>query len=104
MLSTTFRTPVLAIPPFTDEDDAVRIANGTSYGLSGYVQTRDLARAHRVAEALVTGEVLINGAANAVAHRPFGGLGVSGYGKEGGRAGIEEFVRVKSIAIAGASR
>jgi aldehyde dehydrogenase (NAD+) len=49
---------------------------------------------------MVTGEVLINGAANLNVNRPFGGFGISGIGKEGGRAGIEEFLRVKSVAIA----
>jgi aldehyde dehydrogenase (NAD+) len=92
--------PVLAMTKFATEDEAIAIANATPYGLSGYIQTKDLARAHRVAEAMVTGEVLINGAANLNVHRPFGGFGISGVGKEGGRAGIEEFVRVKSIAIA----
>ena len=92
--------PVLAITKFADEEEAVAIANATPYGLSGYIQTKDLQRAHRVAEAMVTGEVLINGAANLGVHRPFGGFGISGVGKEGGRAGIEEFLRVKSIAIA----
>jgi aldehyde dehydrogenase (NAD+) len=92
--------PVLAITPFTDDDDAIRIANSTEYGLSAYVQTRDLRRAHRVAEELVTGEVLVNGAANLAVHRPFGGLGLSGFGKEGGRHGLEEFLRIKAIGIA----
>jgi aldehyde dehydrogenase (NAD+) len=93
--------PVLAITPFATDDDAIRIANGTRYGLSGYVQTRDLKRALRVAEELVTGEVLVNGAANLRVERPFGGFGISGFGKEGGRLGIEEFLRVKSIGIGG---
>jgi aldehyde dehydrogenase (NAD+) len=92
--------PILAITPFDTEDEAVTIANGTRYGLSAYVQTNDLRRAHRVAEALVSGEVLINGAANLAVHRPFGGIGLSGFGKEGGRHGIEEFLRVKSVGIA----
>jgi aldehyde dehydrogenase (NAD+) len=92
--------PVLAMTSFATEEEAIAIANATPYGLSGYVQTRDVQRAHRVAEAMVTGEVLINGAANLNVRRPFGGFGISGVGKEGGRAGIEEFLRVKSIAIA----
>jgi aldehyde dehydrogenase (NAD+) len=92
--------PVLAITPFSDDDDAIRIANSTAYGLSAYVQTNDLRRAHRVAEELETGEVLINGAANLAVHRPFGGQGLSGFGKEGGRHGIEEFRRVKAVGLA----
>jgi aldehyde dehydrogenase (NAD+) len=92
--------PVLSLIPFDTEEEAVAIANGTRYGLSAYVQTADLRRAHRMAEALVAGEVLINGAANLAVHRPFGGVGISGFGKEGGRAGIEEFLHHKSVGIA----
>ena len=92
--------PVLAITPFDRDEDAVRIANNTRYGLSGYIQTQNLSRGLRVAEELVTGEVLINGAANLRVQRPFGGIGISGMGKEGGRLGVEEFLRVKSVGIA----
>jgi aldehyde dehydrogenase (NAD+) len=91
--------PVLAITPFTDEAEAVAIANATRYGLSAYVQTNDISRAHRLAEELVTGEVLINGGANLAVQRPFGGLGLSGVGKEGGRQGLEEFLRIKGVGI-----
>jgi aldehyde dehydrogenase (NAD+) len=91
--------PVLAITPFANEAQAIAIANGTPYGLSAYIQTADLRRAHRVADELVTGEVLVNGAINLGVHRPFGGVGLSGFGKEGGRAGLEEFLQVKSVAI-----
>lgn len=92
--------PVLAIIPFRDEAHAIEIANGTRYGLSGYVHTKDLKRGLRIAEELVTGEVLINGAANLQTNRPFGGLGLSGLGKEGGRAGVEEFLLTKGVGIA----
>jgi aldehyde dehydrogenase (NAD+) len=92
--------PVLAMMSFGSEDEALRIANGTRYGLSSYVQTRDLDRAHRMAERLEAGGTMINGAMNVVAHRPFGGIGISGYGKEGGRPGLEEFQRIKTVAIA----
>lgn len=91
--------PVLAIMPFRDEDEAVRIANNTRYGLSGYIQTGDLTRALRVAEEIKTGEVLINGGSNVAVWRPFGGIGMSGQGKEGGRAGIEEFLRLKGVGV-----
>jgi aldehyde dehydrogenase (NAD+) len=91
--------PVLAITSFRTEEEAIAIANGTQYGLSAYIQTSDLRRAHRVADELVAGEVLVNGAANLGVHRPFGGVGLSGFGKEGGRAGLEEFLQVKSVAI-----
>lgn len=91
--------PVLSVIPFDDEQQAVEIANGTPYGLSGYIYTNELRRAHRVAEALETGEVLINGAVNLGVTRPFGGIGVSGMGKEGGREGLYEFVRIKTVSM-----
>jgi aldehyde dehydrogenase (NAD+) len=93
--------PVLAITPFEDEQEAIDIANNSRYGLSGYLYTADLRRAMRVAEELDTGEVLINGAANMIVNRPYGGIGMSGIGKEGGRQGIEEFLRVKGVGVAG---
>lgn len=91
--------PVLSLIPFRTDDEAIAIANNTRYGLSGYIHTKDLRRAHRVAEQLETGEVLINGAANLAVNRPFGGIGLSGIGKEGGREGFQEFLRTKSIAL-----
>jgi aldehyde dehydrogenase (NAD+) len=94
-----FFGPVLSIIPFADEDEAVAIANGTPWGLAGYVQTRDLGRAHRVAAQLNCGNVYINGAMNVHPAAPFGGVGLSGHGKEGGRAGLEEFVRQKGVAV-----
>ena len=93
--------PVLAITPFETDDEALEIANNSRYGLSGYVQTANLRRALRLAEEMVTGEVLINGAPNMMVGRPYGGIGMSGVGKEGGRQGIEEFLRIKGVGIAG---
>jgi aldehyde dehydrogenase (NAD+) len=93
--------PVLAIIPFEDDQDAIDIANNSRYGLSGYLHTADLRRAMRVAEELNSGEVLVNGAANMIVSRPYGGIGMSGVGKEGGRQGIEEFLRIKGVGIAG---
>lgn len=93
--------PVLAVIPFDTDEEAIEIANCTPYGLSAYLHTQQLHRAHRIAEELVTGEVLVNGAANLAVGRPFGGWGISGVGKEGGRQGFEEFLRTKSVAIAG---
>jgi aldehyde dehydrogenase (NAD+) len=91
--------PVLAIMPFEDEDEAVSIANCTKYGLSSYIHTNDLRRAHRVAERLHAGVSMVNGAPSVLANRPFGGVGLSGYGKEGGPAGLAEFQRTKTVAI-----
>lgn len=90
--------PVLAITRFSDEAEAIALANSTDYGLSGYIWTGDARRAIRVTEALETGEVTVNGAMNAVAERPFGGIGHSGMGNEGGLEGLEEFFWTKSVA------
>lgn len=89
--------PVLSIMPFDDEDDAVRLANETSYGLAGYVQTADPARAERIARALRCGVVVLNGAVRA-AGSPFGGMKHSGNGREGGRWGLEEYLEVKAVS------
>jgi aldehyde dehydrogenase (NAD+) len=92
--------PVLCLFRFSTEQEAVALANDTRYGLSSYVQTRDLGRAVRVAADLEAGETLINGAMNLQVGRPFGGFGLSGMGKEGGRAGLEEFLRTRAVGIA----
>ncbi len=92
--------PVLVIQKFSTEEEVIDIANSTQYGLGGYIQTNDLKRAHRVAAALRTGFVHINGSRNIPAHAPFGGLGLSGFGKEGGRPGLDEFVRLKTVSLA----
>lgn len=92
--------PVLIVQKFATEEEAVALANATEYGLAAYIQTNDVKRAHRLAERLKSGGVYINGATQIHPHTPFGGLGVSGFGKEGGRAGIDEFLRYKTVAIA----
>jgi len=92
--------PVLVVTPFQDEDEAVRLANDTKYGLAAYIQSNDIKRVHRLAERLKSGGVYVNGAAQILPHTPFGGLGLSGFGKEGGREGVDEFLRYKTVAIA----
>jgi aldehyde dehydrogenase (NAD+) len=87
---------VLSIIPYQDEEDAVRIANDTPYGLSGYVSSSDLERARRVASRLETGMVHINNA-SLDSMAPFGGFKQSGNGREWGPHGIDEFVELKSI-------
>ncbi|HLO26519.1 MAG TPA: aldehyde dehydrogenase family protein, partial [Geobacteraceae bacterium] len=88
--------PVLAIITYRDEDDAVRIANDTMYGLAGAVWSGDEERAVRVARRMRAGQVDINGGSfNILA--PFGGCKQSGYGRELGRYGLEEFLMVKSL-------
>jgi aldehyde dehydrogenase (NAD+) len=88
--------PVLAVIPYRDEDEAVRIANATVYGLAGAVFSADQEHAVAVARRLRTGQVDVNGGAfNPLA--PFGGYKQSGNGRELGRYGLEEFLEVKSI-------
>jgi len=90
--------PVLAIQPYEGEDDAVRIANSTPYGLAGGVWSADSERAIAVARRIRTGQIEINGGAfNPLA--PFGGYGQSGHGRENGRYGIEELLQVKSLQL-----
>ena len=88
--------PVICLIGYEDEDDAVRIANDTVYGLSGYVSSGDPERAKRVARRLRTGNVHLNGAP-VDPNAPFGGYKQSGNGREWGRFGFEEFLEVKAI-------
>ena len=90
--------PVLSLIPYEDEDEAVRIANDTIYGLSGGVWSSDPERAKRVARRLRTGQVEINGGRfNPLA--PFGGYKQSGNGRELGKYGLEEFLEVKAMLL-----
>ena len=91
--------PVLAVLPFDDEEEAVALANDTDYGLAGYVWTNDVRRAHRVADVLEAGYVSVNGMAPLPPQAPFGGWKASGHGLEGGRAGIDEFLRPKNVFV-----
>ncbi|GAB3603997.1 NAD-dependent succinate-semialdehyde dehydrogenase [Microbacterium aureliae] len=87
--------PVLAIIPFDDEDDAVRIANDTEYGLVSYVFTENLARGQRMIERLETGMMGLNVGVVSNAAAPFGGWKMSGLGREGGAEGIHEYLQTK---------
>jgi acyl-CoA reductase-like NAD-dependent aldehyde dehydrogenase len=90
--------PVLVIQPYEDEEDAVRIANATVYGLAGGVWSADQERAIRVARRIRTGQIEVNGGAfNPLA--PFGGYKQSGHGRENGRYAIEELLQVKSLQL-----
>lgn len=90
--------PVLVIQPYDGDEDAVRIANSTDYGLAGGVWAGDQERAIAVARRLRTGQIEINGGAfNPAA--PFGGYGQSGHGRENGRFGLEELLQVKSLQL-----
>jgi aldehyde dehydrogenase (NAD+) len=88
--------PVLSILPYETEEEAVRLANDTPYGLSGYVQSGNLDRARKVAAQLRTGNVHLNGAGMDM-NAPFGGYKQSGTGREWGEFGFEEFLEVKAV-------
>ncbi len=91
--------PVVTVQSFTDEAEAVALANSTDYGLSAFVYTNDLKRAHRVARDVEAGYVSVNGFAYLPPETPFGGWKSSGFGREGGRAGIEDFVQTKNVYV-----
>ncbi len=89
--------PVLAMMPFDTEEEALRVANDTEFGLTNYVQSGDQKRAQRLARRLRSGMVIMNGAARPYGS-PFGGMKQSGNGREGGRWGLEDFLEVKAIS------
>ena len=91
--------PVLSIVRFSDEDEAVSLANGTDYGLGGLVFTRDIDRAHRLAKRLTAGYVGINAFPPMPPNAPFGGVKQSGFGREGGRDGLMEFLQIKNVFV-----
>ncbi len=91
--------PVAPIFGFTAEEDAVAMANDTEFGLVSYVYTRDLSRSLRVAESLETGMVGLNQGMVSNVAAPFGGVKASGFGREGGVEGIEEYLETKYVAI-----
>lgn len=93
--------PVLVATPFTDEAEAIRLANGTAYGLVASVWTKDAARSVRVARAMRAGQVFVNcyGAGGGI-ELPFGGFGRSGHGREKGLEGLMEFTTTRTLVIA----
>ena len=91
--------PVLAIATFDTEEEGVRLANDTDYGLVSYVYTRDLARGHRMIDALQTGMMGLNVGVVSNAAAPFGGVKLSGLGREGGLEGINEYLSTKYTLI-----
>jgi succinate-semialdehyde dehydrogenase / glutarate-semialdehyde dehydrogenase len=91
--------PVAPVATFGSEEEAVRMANDSEYGLAAYFFTRDAARLVRVAEALEYGIVGANDAAPSTAQAPFGGMKHSGLGREGGRWGVEEYCEIKYVSL-----
>ena len=92
--------PVAPVVVFDDEDAAIAAANDTEYGLVAYVYTRDIKRAFRVCEKLETGMIGLNQGIVSNPAAPFGGVKASGFGREGGREGIDEYLETKYVAMA----
>jgi succinate-semialdehyde dehydrogenase/glutarate-semialdehyde dehydrogenase len=92
--------PVAPVIGFDDEEAAIAAANDTEYGLVAYVYTSDIKRAFRVCEGLQTGMVGLNQGLVSNPAAPFGGVKASGFGREGGREGIEEYLETKYVAMA----
>jgi aldehyde dehydrogenase (NAD+) len=88
--------PVLAILPYQTEEEAIRIANDTPYGLQAYVWSNDLARANRVGRRIRAGRITINGKSGDMS-TPFGGFKKSGNGREWGEHGLRDFLEVKAM-------
>ena len=93
--------PVLSVIPFDDEDQAVHLANDTTYGLAAYAHTSDMRRARRLIRSLEAGNVHINGTGPGPLSpaSPFGGIKQSGYGRQGSRLGIAEFLDIKNVYL-----
>jgi succinate-semialdehyde dehydrogenase/glutarate-semialdehyde dehydrogenase len=99
LLSEEIFGPVAPVKGFGDEDEAIAAANDTEYGLVAYVYTSNLKRALRVCEKLETGMVGLNQGMVSNAAAPFGGIKQSGFGREGGPEGIEEYLETKYVAV-----
>src|SRR5699024_6688873 len=91
--------PVMPLITFEEDEDVIKQANNTEYGLAAYFYTQNLARSIRVSESLNFGIIGVNDGMPAVPQAPFGGINHSGYGKEGGHQGIKEYLNEKYISL-----
>jgi betaine-aldehyde dehydrogenase len=91
--------PVVAAIPFDTEDEAIAIANDTDFGLAGAAWTTDVARAHRVAAQVNAGTFWVNGYKTINVASPFGGYGMSGYGRSSGVEALYEYTQTKSVWV-----
>ena len=93
--------PVAAILPFDTEDEVLKAANDSPFGLASYLFTRDIGRIFRMAERLEYGIIGINDGVPSTAQAPFGGVKASGLGREGSKYGIEEYLDIKYVSLGG---
>ncbi len=93
--------PIAPIVSFDTEEEAIRRANNTPYGLSAYAMTRDIGRIFRLGERLEAGTIGINDGAPTTSQCPFGGVKQSGWGRELGMEGLEAFLETKHVSIGG---
>jgi acyl-CoA reductase-like NAD-dependent aldehyde dehydrogenase len=91
--------PVVVVIPFDTEEEAVRLANATPFGLSGSVWTRDIGRAIRVAKGIQSGVISVNCNSSVHAEAPFGGYKMSGMGRENGMAAFESYTQIKNVYV-----
>ena len=93
--------PVAPLFRFETEEEAVKLANSSEYGLAGYVFTRDIGRAFRVGEKMKFGQIGINAGVITTEVAPFGGVKASGFGREGSKYGLDDYLDVKYVCIGG---